>query len=321
MSDEPTTEAAVTPAATVHEYTPSSIVVPEHLNRSDTDAEDLALEASIRNLGLLHPIVVTLLALGVIQLVSGSRRLGAWRRLFGDTRLIPCVVVPEERALQATFEENDLREELSPVDRARIGKNALDTARDPAAAATKLLTVLKYSEDHLNNLRRVFERPSLWQHAQAGKLTLRTAMDLCDSPEDQVSGFLAQELAANPKVTTPELTRRVLEHVGHEIRATIHRVGVKEVIGEVVTDFVADAKGVVTFDVEHDVKARRFSVLVRGPMPPGGAEAVRLKLSKAEAKVAARAAEIEAAARPVAPSAPTPPAPTPPAPTPEGSNA
>jgi ParB family chromosome partitioning protein len=83
--------------------------------RFRTDLGDIAaLAASIADVGLLHPIVVT----PTYDLVVGRRRVAAYAHLGRAT--IPALVIDLEQLLTTEFEENVHRKNLNPSERVAI---------------------------------------------------------------------------------------------------------------------------------------------------------------------------------------------------------
>jgi hypothetical protein len=101
--------------------------------RSKVDAQTRSFEAlkeSLRKGKLVHPIVVTRSGDDDFELVVGSRRLEAYRKL-GRTR-IPAIIErsagSEEEIIAGQLAENLMREELNPVDEAEAYEAFLKTA-------------------------------------------------------------------------------------------------------------------------------------------------------------------------------------------------
>ena len=91
------------------------------------DLGDLtSLTASIRDLGLLHPVVVT----SDLRLIAGARRLEACRQL-GWTD-IPVHIVDLEDLLRAEHDENVVRKDFLPSEAAAIKKALEPTERERA---------------------------------------------------------------------------------------------------------------------------------------------------------------------------------------------
>src|SRR5687767_8966922 len=85
------------------------------------------LAASIRQSGIVQPILVRRLSTGRFQIIAGERRWRAAQQL-GLTR-VPVTVrdVPDERLLEMALVENIQREELSPVEEAHAYQKLLES--------------------------------------------------------------------------------------------------------------------------------------------------------------------------------------------------
>jgi ParB family chromosome partitioning protein len=165
------------------------------------DVADLA--SSIREQGLINPLVVEVVAGGRYRLITGERRFAACRSLGLTTA--PCIVrtVAEHARLAMQIIENIHRKDLHPVEEARAFKRLMDefnlTQRDLAARVGKsvaainqtlrildlepgLLAVVQTSEHATKSVLLEIakeadptRREMLWQQAQAGELTVQRA--------------------------------------------------------------------------------------------------------------------------------------------------
>lgn len=102
--------------------------------RTEMDDEGLvALQESIRALGIIEPLIVKPLVDGTYEIVAGHRRLCAARAL--NLADVPCRLVLDESTAEAVkLHENLLREDLSPADEGQFylelyQKNGEDTER------------------------------------------------------------------------------------------------------------------------------------------------------------------------------------------------
>lgn len=85
---------------------------------------DKALVASLREHGLLQPLVVRIVegdpAGAVYQVIAGNRRFAALKKIYGEdgTIAIPCIVrdASDTEALELALVENVIRENMTPVD-------------------------------------------------------------------------------------------------------------------------------------------------------------------------------------------------------------
>ena len=109
----------------VTRLTISSITIGERCRREYGDLEGLA--DSIKTEGLYHPIVVTSSGL----LVTGERRLRAYRDVLGETE-IPARIVEDSTPAAAEYHENEDRKDFTSAERAAVvEKLRRDKTRDP----------------------------------------------------------------------------------------------------------------------------------------------------------------------------------------------
>jgi ParB family chromosome partitioning protein len=123
--------------------------------REDALAE---LAASIREVGVIQPILVRAGAGGRYQLIAGQRRWLASRIAGRDTVPAVVAVMNDAQALEATIIENLQREDLSPIEQARAYERlsrefhmtqeqmAIRTGKD-RASVTNFLRILRLPED------------------------------------------------------------------------------------------------------------------------------------------------------------------------------
>lgn len=165
------------------------------------DLADLAL--SIREQGLINPLVVEVVDGGRYRLITGERRFAACRSL--GLPVAPCIVrtVAEHARLAVQIIENIHRKELHPVEEARALKRLMDefnlTQRDMAgrvgksvATINQTLRILDLQPDLLADVQtseqatksvllEIAKEPdagrqeALWRQAQTGELTVQRA--------------------------------------------------------------------------------------------------------------------------------------------------
>lgn len=115
----------------IAEVRPSSVIVKD---RHRTDLGDIgALAASIKEIGLMHPIVCRSVA-GKLHLVAGERRLEACKRL--GWNIVPVVLVDSidtaAKALTAERDENQCRKEMTPLELKSLTDALLEIEREAA---------------------------------------------------------------------------------------------------------------------------------------------------------------------------------------------
>ena len=144
------------------------------------DLGDLtSLTASIRDLGLLHPVVVT----SHFRLIAGARRLEACRQL-GWTD-IPVHIVDLEDLLRAEYDENVVRKDFLPSEAVAI-KKALEPlehkrARERQAMAGRSYGNGKHSALGSAKLAEATQgetRDKVAAHAGMGRTSLKKAEEI-----------------------------------------------------------------------------------------------------------------------------------------------
>lgn len=93
---------------------PTQSITPQQLDRDVTEEGITDLTNSIREHGIIEPLIVSELE-GTYHLIAGKRRLIAAQRLNLPT--VPCLLVEatHDQAIALTLHENLYREELNPV--------------------------------------------------------------------------------------------------------------------------------------------------------------------------------------------------------------
>src|SRR6266581_3530807 len=121
----------------------------------DEDAlEELA--SSIREVGLLQPVVVRKLMPGRFELVMGERRWRACQR--AGLEHVPAIVrgTPDDELLREALMENLHREQLNPLEEAAAYQQLLD---DFAATHDELARKVGRSRPHISNTIRLLQLP------------------------------------------------------------------------------------------------------------------------------------------------------------------
>ena len=109
-------------AGSVEDINTSEIVLPPYLLRSNLNGvEELA--ESIKNVGLLQPIIVRLNDSHSIELVAGYRRLNACKKI--GWRKITCHIVEldDKTAFEVSLIENVQRQTLNPIEEGLAFRN------------------------------------------------------------------------------------------------------------------------------------------------------------------------------------------------------
>ena len=174
---------------------------PHQPRKTIGDLTELA--SSIREHGVINPIIVEVSGSGRFRIIAGERRFAACRSL--GLRTVPCIVrtVADQSRLILQLIENLQRKDLNPVEEARAFKRLMDefnlTQRDLAerlgkslAAVNQTLRILDLRAEVLADVQTSehasksvlleiakesdpARQQALWQQAQTGQLTVRKA--------------------------------------------------------------------------------------------------------------------------------------------------
>lgn len=153
------------------------------------------LAASIREHGVLQPILVRPLDEGRYQLIAGERR---WRasRIAGQAT-IPALVeeIDDETALEISIIENLQREDISPLDEAAMYDRMI---RDHGYSIRKLADKLGKDKGYLENRLRLADAPAeVRELVSLRKDTLSHAYELMKVEDPKKRRKLAEQVARN----------------------------------------------------------------------------------------------------------------------------
>ena len=191
----------------------ADVVVGTRFRKDPGDLESLA--DSIREVGLLHPIVVD----SEGGLVAGARRLQACRDLLG-WKEIPARVVDEVSPDTGELNENQARKELTDYERWELIENFVKkhrTANWQCGQFTKRqITIEAAAKENGSNGRRHFRItqiirngiPELKEAWLADEITISAAAVIAAQPEDR-----QREIMALPARARKEEVRRLREEV------------------------------------------------------------------------------------------------------------
>jgi ParB family transcriptional regulator, chromosome partitioning protein len=162
-----------------------------------------SLAASIREVGVLQPILVRDLGEGEYELIAGERRWRAARR--AGLQTIPVIIqsVSESHSLEHALVENLHRQDLNPLEEAAAFNQLID---DFGYTHEQVATRVGRSRTAVTNTLRLLQLPAGVQRAIAdGQLTSGHAKALLSTPD---RGF--QEQLAK-RIVTEGLTVRAVE--------------------------------------------------------------------------------------------------------------
>jgi ParB family chromosome partitioning protein len=163
--------------------------------RTTFDEESLsALTASVRELGVLQPVLVRQVEIGSFQLIAGERRWRAAKR--AGLQTVPAIVrtADDTAVLQQALVENVQREDLNPLDEAAAYQQLIEdfslTHEDVASRVGK-------SRAAISNALRLFQLPPQVQKMLVeGSISAGHARALLGTPDRSYQESLARRVAA-----------------------------------------------------------------------------------------------------------------------------
>ncbi|HEX5367023.1 MAG TPA: ParB/RepB/Spo0J family partition protein [Acidimicrobiales bacterium] len=179
----------------VREVPISQIEPNPYQPRNHFDEESLAgLTASIRELGVLQPILVREVAADRFELIAGERRWRASKR--AGLQFMPIIVrdVSDELTLQHALVENLHRDDLNPLEEAAAYQQLIeDFGMTQEAVAHKV----GKSRSAVANLLRLFQLPPQVQRMVAdGQVSAGHAKALLGTPDRAFQEALATRIAS-----------------------------------------------------------------------------------------------------------------------------
>ena len=159
----------------------------------DEDALD-ELAASIREVGLLQPVVVRKVMPGHYELIMGERRWRASQRAGLDR--VPAIVreTPDDELLRDALIENLHREQLNALEEAAAYQQLLD---DFGATHEELAVRVGRSRPHISNTLRLLNLPpAVQKRVAAGVLSAGHARALLGVNNPQAQEHLAYRIVA-----------------------------------------------------------------------------------------------------------------------------
>jgi ParB family chromosome partitioning protein len=185
IGDDSSEEAMVQDARTLR-HMPIELLKPSATNPrkhfAEADLEDLA--KSIRDKGLLQPIVVRPLSEGEYEIVAGERRWRAAQR--AGIHDVPVLIreLSDSEALEIALIENIQRTDLNPLEEARAYELLLERF---SYTQQQLADSIGKSRSHIANTLRLLNLPdSVRRQIEEGNLTAGHARALVatDSPAE-----------------------------------------------------------------------------------------------------------------------------------------
>jgi ParB family transcriptional regulator, chromosome partitioning protein len=208
----------------VREVPVSQIEPNRYQPRDHFDEESLTgLTASIRELGVLQPLLVRQVDEESFELIAGERRWRAAKR--AGLQLVPVIVreVSDALSLQQALVENLHREDLNPIEEAAACQQLIE---DFNLTQEEVAQRVGKSRSAVANLLRLFQLPALVQRLVAeGRVSAGHAKVLLSTPDREFQEALAKEIAEE-SLTVRATEERVRHHM--EAAAPVDDVGEAE---------------------------------------------------------------------------------------------
>lgn len=214
-------------------------------NQPRTRFDQTALEelaTSIKNYGVIQPILVTELSDGGFELIAGERRLRA-SKLAGLTT-IPCIVkkFSDSDRAEIALIENLQREDLNPVEEAKAYRALMDkfglTQEELAGKLGKSRPAIA------NSLRLLTLNPVVLELVEAGRLSAGHARTLAVIKDYTVQASYAKA-AADKKMSVRQLERMVAHYLNPKKHTRIYNSPeLKELINNMQHTFGTKVKAI-----------------------------------------------------------------------------
>lgn len=203
-------ELVAVPGTRLIEIDPHAIVPNPRQPRTEFDPDDLAeLVHSIREFGVLQPVVVRPTAEGTYELIMGERRTRASRE--AGLEKIPAIVrdTADEDLLRDALLENLHRSQLNPLEEASAYQQLLE---DFGITQEQLAARIGRSRPQISNTIRLLKLPlPVQQRVAAGVLSAGHARAILSLDDEETMGRLAD------KIVNEDLSVRAAEAAAKQI--------------------------------------------------------------------------------------------------------
>ncbi len=223
-------------------------------NFDEDSLEELA--SSIREVGLLQPVVVRKVMPGRFELVMGERRWRACQR--AGLEHVPAIVrgTPDDELLREALMENLHREQLNPLEEAAAYQQLLD---DFSATHDELARKVGRSRPHISNTIRLLQLPpAVQRRVAAGVLSAGHARALLSLSDPQEQDALAHRIVAEG------LSVRAVEEIvalGHQ-QAKPRRASPKQPVAPALTELADRLSDVLDTRVKVEVGKQKGKIVV-----------------------------------------------------------
>ncbi len=193
----------------VHDVTPNRFQPRQDFNESELNE----LAESIRQHGVIQPIVVRRVEEGRIELISGERRLRA--AILAGWAQMPCWIreADDRQVAEIAIVENVQRKDLNPLEKAASFQSYLDTY---GCTKEELATRVQIDRSTVANLIRLLELPDEVQRTiRDGLISQSHARALLPLGDE------SEQIALSRRIIDEQLSVRAVEEIVTEI---IHRL-------------------------------------------------------------------------------------------------
>jgi ParB family chromosome partitioning protein len=221
----------------------------------DEDAlEELA--SSIREVGLLQPVVVRKVMPGRFELVMGERRWRACQQ--AGLEHVPAIVrgTPDDELLREALMENLHREQLNPLEEAAAYQQLLD---DFSATHDELARKVGRSRPHISNTIRLLQLPpQVQRRVAAGVLSAGHARALLALADPEEQDRLAHRIVAEG------LSVRAVEEIVAlgQHQAKPRRTSAKQPVAPALTDLADRLSDALDTRVKVEVGKQKGKIVV-----------------------------------------------------------
>ncbi len=192
-ADEPAPELVAIPGTRLIQVDPNDIVPNPRQPRTHFDSDDLAeLVHSVREFGVLQPVVVRTNEDGKYELIMGERRTRASRE--AGLTSIPAIVrdTDDEHLLRDALLENLHRSQLNPLEEASAYQQLLE---DFGITQEELATRIGRSRPQISNTIRLLKLPvPVQQRVAAGVLSAGHARAVLSLEDADAMQWLADKI-------------------------------------------------------------------------------------------------------------------------------
>lgn len=209
LSDRPTTAAEELVEIDTDQIEPNNLQPRTFFN--EEKLEELA--QSIRENGIIQPLLVRNTGRGKYQLVAGERRWRAAQRA-GLLR-VPCIVreIPDEKMLELALIENIQRQELNPIEEAQAYKRLIETL-----SLTQEMVAQRVGRDRsfITNYLRLLRLPEdIQRMVEEEKITMGHARALLGIDDVEIQRKLAKRIIEQ-QLSVREIERLIKRVVAGE---------------------------------------------------------------------------------------------------------